>query len=132
MSSIIPTGKSSKSRIIQIMAIAALEIAIKLASCIATGDDTPQLNDLLTYIVEQYAVYWERLGLKLGLKDYQLANISENNTSRQSRQVETCCKTVLQKWLQIDSSPTWGKLDDVIVSLTTAPLQFTSHKGTVT
>ena len=89
---------------------------------IVTGDDRPQLGDLLTNVVEQYAVHWEELGLKLGLKDYQLANISENNANRQSRRVETCCRDMLEKWLREISSPTWGKLDDVIKSLTTAPL----------
>ena len=89
------------------------------------------MDELLPNIVEQYAVHWEELGLKLGLKDYHLANISENTAGRQSRQVETCYKRVLQKWLQLDPSPTWGKLDDVIVSLTTAPLQSTGNQGTV-
>ena len=106
-------------------------IIIIINILIATGDDTAQLNELLTNVVEQYAIYWEELGIKLGLKDYQLANISENTASRQSRQVETCCKRVLQKWLQLDPLPTWGKLDDIIISLTTAPLQSTGHKGTM-
>ena len=97
---------------------------------IITGDDTPQLGELLINIVEQYAVHWEELGQKLGLQDYQLANISENNVNREYRRVETCCKRVLQKWLQIDPSPTWGKLDDVIKSLTIAPVS-TGHKGSV-
>ena len=44
---------------------------------IVTGDDTPQLGDLCTNIFEHYVVHWYELGLKLGLKDYQLANISE-------------------------------------------------------
>jgi len=99
-------------------------------SFIVTGDDRPQLGDLLTNVVEQYAVHWEELGLKLGLKDYQLANISENNANRPSRRVETCCRDMLEKWLREISSPTWGKLDDVIKSLTTAPLS--NHpKGSV-
>ena len=98
---------------------------------IIIGDDTPQLGELLTNIVEQYAVYWEELGRKLGLKDYQLANISENNASLRSRRVETCCRDVLEKWLKEISSPTWGKLDDVIKSLTTIAPVSTGHKGIV-
>ena len=46
---------------------------------IVTGDDTPQLGDLCTNIFE---VHWYELGLKLGLKDYQLANISEIDRKR--------------------------------------------------
>ena len=98
---------------------------------IATGDDTPQLGDLLTNVVEQYAVHWEELGRKLGLQEYQLTNISENNATRPSRRVETCCKDMLEKWLQEIHSPIWGKLDDVINSLTITPVKSTGHKGTV-
>ena len=126
MFSIIPNGKSSKSS-----DIATNNIANYINILIATGDDRAQLDELLTNVVEQYAAHWEELGVKLGLKDYQLANISENTAGHQSRQVETCCKRVLQKWLQLDPSPTWGRLDDVIISLTTAPLQLTGHKGIV-
>ena len=95
---------------------------------IVTGDDTPQLRKLLTNIVEQYAVHWEELGRKLGLKDHHLANIAENTANREYRRVETCSKRVFEKWLQLDPSPTWGKLDDVIKSLTMNPMS-PSHKG---
>jgi len=81
-------------------------------------------------VVKQYAVHWEELGLKLGLKDYHLANISENNANCSSGQVETCCSDMLKEWLREISSPAWGKLDDVIKSLTTAPL-FNHPKGNV-
>ena len=57
--------------------------------------------------------------------------LTENTTGHQSRQVETCCKTVLQKQLQLDPSPAWGKLDDVIVSFTTNSVQSTDYKGTL-
>ena len=97
---------------------------------IATGTDIPQLSELLTNILEQYAVHWEELGRKLGLKEYQLVNISENNVTLRSRRVETCCRDVLEKWLREITSPTWGKLDDVIKSFTTASVS-TGHKGTV-
>ena len=89
------------------------------------------MGDLLSNFVEQYAVYWKEVGRRLGLKDYQLDNISQNNVNRQSRRVETCCREVLEKWLVEISSPTWGKLDDVIKSLTTAPVQTAGYKGTV-
>ena len=79
----------------------------------------------------QYAIHWEELGRQLGLKDYQLANISENNITLRSRRVETCCRDVLEQWLKEISSPTWGKLDDVIKSLAIAPAVSTGHKGIV-
>ena len=56
--------------------------------------------------------------------------LTENMAGHQSRQVEICCKPVLQKWLEFDPSPTWYKLDDGIVSLTTNPVQSTGYKGT--
>ena len=89
------------------------------------------MGELLTDVVEQYAVHWEELRRKLGLKDYQLANIAKNHASLPSGRVETCCRDVLEKWLQEISSPTWGKLDDIIKSLTIAPAVPTGHKGTV-
>ena len=82
------------------------------------------MAELLTNVVEQHAVHWEELGRKLGLDNYQLANISENNLTLKSRRVETCCEDVLVKWLH-NPSPTWGTLDDAIKSLPTG------HKGRV-
>ena len=79
------------------------------------------MRDLNRYIVEQQAALWERLGLELGLKDYHIANISKDNPNRSV----TCCREVLQKWLEIDTSATWGKLDDAVknikLSSTTSP-----------
>ena len=75
-----------------------------------TGDDKPDMRDLNRYIVEQQAGQWERLGLELGLKDYHIANISKDNPNRSV----TCCREMIQKWLEIDTSATWGKLDDAI------------------
>ena len=80
------------------------------------------MKDLNRYIVEQQAAQWERLGLELGLKDYHIANISKDNPNRSV----TCCREILQKWLHIDPSATWSKLDDAITNikqpLTTAPV----------
>ena len=87
------------------------------------------MGELLISVVEQYAVHWEKLGEKLGLKDYQLANIAKNHASLPSGRVEACCRDVLENWLK-ESSPTWGKLDDVIKSLTIATAS-TGHKGKV-
>ena len=71
------------------------------------------MRDLNRHIVEQQAAQWERLGLELGLKDYQIANISKDNPNRSV----SCCREMLQKWLEIDHSPTWGKLDDAIKNI---------------
>ena len=68
------------------------------------------MRDLNRYIVEQQAAQWERLGLELGLKDYHIANISKDHLNRSV----TCCREMLQKWLDIDPLATWSKLDDAV------------------
>ena len=78
------------------------------------------MRDLNRYIVEQQAVQWERLGLELGLKDYHIAIISKDNEHNPNRSV-TCCRKVLQKWLEIDPSATWGKLDDAVKKIKLSP-----------
>ena len=68
------------------------------------------MRDLNRHIVEQQAAQWERLGLEFGLNDYHIANISKDNPNRSV----TCCRVMLQKWLDIDPSATWAKLYDAI------------------
>ena len=80
------------------------------------------MRDLNRYIVEQQAVQWERLGLELGLKDYHIANISKDNANRSV----TCCREMLQKWLEIDTSATWGKLDNAVKNITISSTSPTS------
>ena len=87
------------------------------------------MRDLNRYIVEQQAVQWERLGVELGLKDYHIANISRDHPNRSV----TCCREVLQKWLDMDPSASWSKLDDAvkkIKSLTTGSLSTVSSYST--
>ena len=81
------------------------------------GEEKPVLGDLLLNVVDQYAAWWRELGLKLGLKDYEIENITMNNDVRQYRQVQSCCRQMLELWLQKLSQPTWGKLEDAINSL---------------
>ena len=90
------------------------------------------MRDLNRYIVEQQAAQWERLGLELGLKDYHIANISKDNEHNPNRSV-TCCRVMLQKWLDMDPSASWSKLDDAvkkIKSLTTGSLSTVSSHST--
>jgi len=63
--------------------------------------------------VPKYAIHWEELGAKLGLKDHYIAVISQDNAFNPNRTV-ACCKNMLKKWLQIDTTATWGKLIDAI------------------
>ena len=87
------------------------------------------MRDVNRYIVEQQAAQWERLGLELGLKNYHIANISKDNPNRSV----TCCREMLQKWLDFDPSASWNKLDDAIKkikSLTTGSLSTVSSHST--
>ena len=71
------------------------------------------MRDLHRHIVKQYAVHWERLGLELGLKEYDIDIISANNANNPKR-VEMYCAAVLEQWLQGNPSPSWAKLDNAI------------------
>ena len=75
------------------------------------------MRDLHNYIVKQYAVYWERLGLELGLKKHDTDNISANN-AHNPRRVQECCIMVLEQWLTETPSPTWAALDGAIRKIT--------------
>ena len=75
------------------------------------------MRDLHEHIVKQYAVHWEKLGLKLGLKTYDIDNISANY-AYSPRRVEECCTAVLLQWLKINPFPTWDKLNDAIKKIT--------------
>ena len=88
------------------------------------GNDRPTVKELNNHVVEQYAIHWRQLGAELGLKDFHIANITENNASRQLRLVEHCSSQMLQKWLEINPLATWGKLDDAVKNIkssTTSP-----------
>ena len=78
------------------------------------------MRDLHINVVHQYAAHWEQLGLKLGLQNYDIANISKDHAHISDQSVN-CCATMLEKWLQLVHSPTWGKLDDAIKSLPITP-----------
>ena len=90
------------------------------------------MKDLNNHVIEKYAIYWEKLAVELGLRNYHIANITENNASRKLRQIEECCSQMLQKWLEIDPLETWGKLDNALKKiklLSTASSVSTDKRG---
>ena len=107
---IIPTRKPSKS-------IEIKQVAMYLCTFVnvtVISDDKPDLPSLLDRIVHgRYANHWDKLGLKLGLADYHINTISDNNKYNPNR-VEDCCTAMLKQWLKEVASPTWGKLNDAI------------------
>ena len=72
------------------------------------------MRDLTINVIPQYAAHWEALGAILGLKDYEIAVISKDN----SNQSTEGCTEMLRKWLQSVNQPTWGKLDDAVKLMT--------------
>ena len=92
--------------------VTVLCICLYLYEFIHTGEDTAELADLYRY-VSHFVKNWDTLGAQLGLKQHQLDVISENNAYNPKR-AESCCKAMLSKWLKIDTSPTWGKLEDAV------------------
>ena len=81
------------------------------------GEEKPVLRDLLSNVVHQYAACWRKLGLELGLEDYEIKNIAISNDGRDHEKVQFCCREMLELWLKKISQPTWGKLVDAINSL---------------
>ena len=72
----------------------------------------PLLRDLYKHITPRYATEWKVIGTLLGLPSAEMMLIGADfaNASRE------CCKMVLKKWLEKDSTASWGKLFTVIES----------------
>ena len=75
----------------------------------------PTFKELSLNIIHQYAAHWEDLGALLELKPYKIVNIARDHHN----QSVDACRKMLILWLQVDPSPTWGKLDAAIKSLKT-------------
>ena len=79
---------------------------------IYTGIDRVDLASLYKHVVP-CITDWENLGAHLGLNPCHLDCISRDNEYTPNR-TKNCCRAVLKKWLQLEHSPTWGKLEDAI------------------
>ena len=67
---------------------------------------TPLLKDLYEYVTPDYAVYWNTIGVLLGVPDNELKIIEHDYFNRAVQ----CCNVMLQRWLELDPSATWEKL----------------------
>ena len=83
------------------------------------GTDRVDLASLYKHVVP-CVTDWEDLGVHLGLKPYHLDCISRNNAHNPDR-TKDCCKAVLKKWLKLELSPTWGKLEDAVNAIENPP-----------
>ena len=80
-----------------------------LCYCIHTGTDIVDKANLYRLIVPD----WENLGVHLRLKKCDIECISRDNAHNPDR-TKDCCRAVLKKWLELECSPTWGKLEDAV------------------
>ena len=77
---------------------------------IFVGNSRPTLKDLWDLVVTKVAHKWKDLGLQLLQPDQaNMLNVIEAN---HPHDVESCCKRVLEKWLDTSSSTdaTWNQL----------------------
>ena len=77
------------------------------------GDMKPKESDILRYIIPKFAAKWRDLGMLLEIPNYCLKTIAVNNTNHASYS-EQCCKSMLQKWMEITPDFTWDKLQKCI------------------
>ena len=75
-------------------------------------DTTPLLKDLYQHITPQYAADWKVIGIVLGLPSGELQAIEAGWPMN----VKWCCNQMLEKWLEVDPTASWGKLLAVIES----------------
>ena len=72
----------------------------------------PNLPDLYEHITPRYALKWKVIGTLLGLPSEKLDIIKQDNF----HQSEQCCNEMLQWWLRVNPTASWGKLFTVIES----------------
>ena len=75
-------------------------------------DTTPSLKDLVGYITPQYAADWKLIGTLLGLPSGELKAIEAGWPTN----VKWCCNQMLEKWLEVNTTASWKKLQNVIES----------------
>ena len=73
---------------------------------------TPLLKDLYQHITPQYAAEWKVIGTLLDVPSVILSMIE----AEYPIDAKQCCCKMLEKWLEIDTIASWGKLLTVIGS----------------
>ena len=72
----------------------------------------PKLKDLYQYITPKYATQWKEIGTLLDLPIEELNIIEHDNNFKAKK----CCNSMWNKWLEVDTTVSWGKLITVIKS----------------
>jgi len=73
----------------------------------------PELKDLYRHITPRHATQWRVIGTLLGLPTERLNIIEHDHVFK----AEPCCNAMLERWLQVDTNASWGKLFIVVESL---------------
>ena len=73
---------------------------------------SPLLKDLYQHVTPQYAADWKVIGTLLGLPSGELKAIEAGYPTN----VKWCCNQMLEKWLEMDPTASWGKLCSAIES----------------
>ena len=73
---------------------------------------TPLPCDLQRYFTPQYAARWKVIGTQLGLSPGDLEIIEHDSRDK----AVPCCNAMLKKWLEMDTTASWGKLFDAVES----------------
>ena len=76
--------------------------------CTYLGSDRPSIKDLCDHVVNSVANKWKRIGVQL-LQPDQLNVLNIIATDHPSDAV-SCCKCVLEKWLDTSTGATWNQL----------------------
>ena len=72
----------------------------------------PLLKHLHRHITPHYAADWKVMGTLLGLPSSELNAIAAQNPNN----LKWCCNTMLEKWLEVDSTASWEKIFTTIDS----------------
>ena len=72
------------------------------------------MRDLCRYVVNKYTNDWKSIGIELGVTWETLTTIEQDNRIHGS---ETCFKEMLNKWLHLNSNPTWQTLEVAITNV---------------
>ena len=65
-----------------------------------------------------YCTHWEGIGGQLGLPDSVIENIKADHPLKHRE----CFRETLKKWLRMDTTATWGKLELAITNTNRATL----------
>jgi len=76
------------------------------------ANTTPLLKNLYKHITPHYATNWKVIGTLLGLPKGELKAIEAGWPTN----VKWCCNQMLEKWLEMDTTASWGKLFAAIES----------------